>query len=148
METYYVPTLAALGEVATNILTNLKTSAHDAATVLTLSGELGAGKTAFVQQLGQQLGITETMFSPTFVVMKRYQTTDPVFTDLVHIDAYRLEDESETTPLHFQQVFNEPNTLICIEWASHIMDTLPNRRATLEIIDTDGTRTLTYSSTL
>jgi tRNA threonylcarbamoyladenosine biosynthesis protein TsaE len=147
METYSAPTLAALGEIAAQILTDLKRTAHQGAVVLTLAGELGAGKTAFVQQLGLQLGVTETMASPTFVVMKRYQTTDDVFSHLVHIDAYRLEDGAETIPLHLVDIFNESHTLVCIEWASHIKEILPATCATLEITDADGIRTLTYTPT-
>jgi tRNA threonylcarbamoyl adenosine modification protein YjeE len=148
METYLAPTLAALGEIAAQILADLKRASQERAVVLTLAGELGAGKTAFVQQLGLQLGITETISSPTFVVMKRYHTTDDEFTGLVHIDAYRLEDAAETKPLHLVDIFSEAQTLICIEWASHIRDILPKTHATLEIIDTDGIRTLTYTPAL
>ncbi len=148
METFAAATLTDLGTVAEQILTDLKSFPREQAMVLTLAGELGAGKTAFVQQLGRQLGITEVMASPTFVVMKRYETTDPVFTELVHIDAYRLEDEAETIPLHFSDIFAEPNTLICIEWASRIPTTIPSPHATLNIIDTDGVRTLTYTKSV
>ena len=146
METFAAATLTDLGTAAGQILTDLKSFPREQAMVLTLAGELGAGKTAFVQQLGRQLGITEVMASPTFVVMKRYETTDPVFTELVHIDAYRLEDEAETIPLHFSEIFAKPNTLICIEWASHIPTTIPSSHATLAIVDTDGVRTLTYTA--
>jgi tRNA threonylcarbamoyladenosine biosynthesis protein TsaE len=144
METYTAPTLAVLAEVAAEVLTDLKQAANQTAVVLSLAGELGAGKTAFVQQLGLHLGVTETIVSPTFVVMKRYQTTDAVFTNLVHIDAYRLEDAAEVAPLRIEEMFNEPNTLVCIEWASNIRDILPAAHASLEIIDTNGVRTLTY----
>ncbi|MFM2339504.1 MAG: hypothetical protein RLZZ360_140 [Candidatus Parcubacteria bacterium] len=144
METYTAPTLAVLGEVAAKVLASLKHTSKPGAVVLTLTGELGAGKTAFVQQLGLHLGVTETMVSPTFVVMKRYQTTDAVFANLVHIDAYRLEDGAEVAPLHIEEIFNELNTLVCIEWASNMRDTLPEAPASLEIIDTNGVRTLTY----
>ncbi len=148
METFVAATLTDLGTLAGQILSDLKTFPGEKATVLTLAGELGAGKTAFVQQLGRQLGIADTMASPTFVVMKRYETTDSVFTNLVHIDAYRLEDEAETIPLHFSEIFAEPNTLICIEWASRIPTTIPSSHATLAIVDTDGVRTLTYTAPL
>ncbi len=145
METFTAATLTDLGTVAGQILSDLKAFRGETAMVLTLAGELGAGKTAFVQQIGQQLGITDTMASPTFVVMKRYETTNSVFTKLVHIDAYRLEDEAETIPLHFKEIFAEPNTLICIEWASRIPTTIPSPHAALAIVDADGVRTLTYT---
>lgn len=146
METFVAGTVVALGEVAGTILTDLKEKAGTSASVLTLAGVLGAGKTEFVKQLGQHLGVTETIVSPTFVVMKRYETTDATFKQLIHIDAYRLADEGETTPLHFTDLLKEPQTLICIEWSELIPNVLPAARASLLITDTDGVRTLTYTA--
>lgn len=145
METFSAPSIEVLHDVAATILADLKSVPTDRAVVLTLAGELGAGKTAFVQQLGELLGIRETITSPTFVVMKRYETTDEVFTNLIHIDAYRLEGEAETAPLHWGEVLATPQSLVCIEWAALITRALPATYATLTIIDTDGTRTLTYT---
>ena len=87
------------------------------ATIVTLSGDLGAGKTTCVQYIARVLGIEEPITSPTFVIQKEY----PVFghdwiTRLVHIDAYRLEDKNQLEYLGWQHLVDDPHTLICIEW--------------------------------
>lgn len=107
--------------------------AGESATVIALSGDLGAGKTTFVQQFAEILGVTETVTSPTFVLMKSYETTDEVFEKLVHIDAYRIEDDSEMIPLNFATLLTEPNTLICIEWAERISAFLPARTIKIDL---------------
>jgi tRNA threonylcarbamoyladenosine biosynthesis protein TsaE len=97
-----------------------------AASLVTLTGDLGAGKTTFTQQLAQYLGITETVVSPTFGIMKSYELHDhPDFDQLVHIDAYRIEDISEVGPLRFEALFQIPRTLICLEWPQQIAAILP-----------------------
>ena len=64
---------------------------RDAATLVTLSGDLGAGKTTFTQGIARALGVEETVASPTFVIEKVYVLTAQRWERLVHIDAYRLE---------------------------------------------------------
>lgn len=123
----------------------LRQRAEDSATVLTLAGDLGAGKTTLVQALARELGVTEVVTSPTFVVMKSYQTTHLVFTHLVHIDAYRIDEVSELTPLHFAQVLQTPQTLVCIEWPERINSALPAKVQALSLQgNPDGSRTITY----
>jgi len=96
------------------------------ASVVTLSGDLGAGKTTFTQQLAKHLGITEHVVSPTFGIMKSYELMDhPQFDQLIHIDAYRIEDISEVGPLRFEELFKQPRTLICLEWPEKIESILP-----------------------
>ncbi len=110
-----------------------QTATDDAATVIALSGDLGAGKTTFVQQVAQILGIEETVTSPTFVIMKSYDTTDGVFETLVHMDAYRIEDDSEMGPLHFTAITKQPKTLVCVEWAERISTFLPLRTIKIDL---------------
>lgn len=108
--------------------------AANTAQIITLVGDLGAGKTTFTQQLARQLGITEPVVSPTFVVMKSYQITDhPDYDQLVHIDAYRFEDESEAGPLGLAELFTQPRTLICLEWPERIAGILPKEKVEVEI---------------
>lgn len=102
------------------------------ASTLALYGDLGAGKTTFTQTLGEILGVGEDITSPTFVIMKRYQTTNDTFRSLIHIDAYRLENPNELLVLGFKDWLNEEQTLIVIEWADKVESILPPAAAKLQ----------------
>jgi len=104
------------------------------ASVVTLSGDLGAGKTTFTQQLAKHLGITDHVVSPTFGIMKGYELAGhPQFDQLIHIDAYRIEDKSEVGPLRFEELFRQPRTLVCIEWPERIAEILPTKKVEVVI---------------
>jgi tRNA threonylcarbamoyladenosine biosynthesis protein TsaE len=135
-------TLGGLEELADEVLVILKNEVGASTAVLALSGDLGAGKTTFTQALGRRLGVSEQITSPTFTIMKSYETTDDTFTDLVHMDAYRIDDIAELGPLRFEDILNSPNTLFVIEWAEKIKIALPNRviHLKLEVVD-ENTRT-------
>lgn len=106
----------------------------DQANVVTLTGDLGAGKTTFTQQLAAYLGILDSVVSPTFVVMKSYDIPQPAAYDqLVHIDAYRFEDEDEAGPLRLQELFRQPDRLICLEWPERISGILPEGHIQISI---------------
>lgn len=116
----------SLGAIAEGIVAYLKERGLDSeAVILALSGDLGAGKTALVQHIAGALGVTQTPPSPTFVIMRSYETADQIFKTLVHIDAYRIEEVSELRPLHLDSVFKMKNTLVCIEWPEKIKEALP-----------------------
>lgn len=95
------------------------------ATVLALTGDLGAGKTTLTQSIGKKLGVTETMISPTFVIMKHYRLKISDYRLLVHIDAYRLESSREMMTLGFETLLADPENLIVVEWPERIADILP-----------------------
>lgn len=119
----------------------------DAATVIALYGDLGAGKTTFVKTLGRALGVTEHITSPTFTIMSRYETDDQVWEALVHMDAYRIDDGAELAPLRFEELLHTPNTLFCIEWADKIEEALPANYLQLHFSNTNdpATRTIRIS---
>ncbi len=110
---------------ADEVISLLKKETSAEAKVLALSGDLGAGKTTFTQALGRRLGIGEDMTSPTFTIMKGYETTDDTFTHVIHMDAYRIEEDSELRPLHFADILATPNMLVVVEWAERIKGALP-----------------------
>lgn len=119
----------------------------DKAIVLALSGDLGAGKTTLVQLLARTLGVIDVVTSPTFVVMKQYETSDLTFTELVHIDAYRIDDVDEMRPLGFEALLAQPQTLVCIEWAERIAPLLPLYTIAASLTHThDDMRSLTIHS--
>ena len=94
--------------------------------VITLSGDLGAGKTTFTQGLGQGLGITKLISSPTFTIMKLYHGR----MDLLHIDAYRLEGVHQDLGLD-ELIGSEGVTVI--EWPAQIPDLIPQDHLAIAI---------------
>lgn len=104
--------------------------------VVALEGDLGAGKTTFTQELARVLGITEVVVSPTYVLMKRYSTENELFSELIHMDAYRIEDIDELRVLHFAELLEVKDTMICIEWASNIAAALPKEYFQINLTQT------------
>jgi tRNA threonylcarbamoyladenosine biosynthesis protein TsaE len=90
------------------------------ATVLFFQGNLGAGKTTLAQAIGRELGVSDTIISPTFILQKKYTTTHPKFKHLLHIDAYRFEHEDEAKVLGLEELLSDTHTLIIIEWPEKI----------------------------
>ena len=97
----------------------------DGATVVTLSGDLGAGKTAFVKGAAKALGVTEHVTSPTFVIMKIYPLGGD-FKRLVHIDAYRLKGEHHLRVLGWDDLCADPANLIFVEWPEQAPGAIPS----------------------
>lgn len=105
--------------------------------VICLDGELGSGKTVFVKGFAKSLGITENITSPTFNIVKEYETGE---LPLNHMDVYRLEDTDET--IGFNDYFKSDDITI-IEWSELIKDQLPEERLDIKfkVID-ENTRVL------
>jgi len=98
------------------------------AAVLALVGELGGGKTTFVQGLAKALGVKEKITSPTFVIMKRFDIKILRYCDiknLYHIDCYRLNSPDELTALGLDEILKNPKNLIVIEWADKVESLIP-----------------------
>lgn len=134
-----------LAAFSSDIVEMLAASSIATATILALSGDLGAGKTTFTQALAKTLGVAEVVTSPTFVVMRIYDTAHSRFTRLVHIDAYRFENADEIAPLHLETYISDQNTLICIEWPERLQSILPSHyhQLNFSVID-ESTRKITY----
>lgn len=88
--------------------------------VIAIDGDLGAGKTVFAQGLGQGLGITELIVSPTFIIMNEYESVPP----FLHIDFYRLS-EPDLFHLGLEEIIEDWNGFVVIEWASLHPQVLP-----------------------
>lgn len=117
------------------------------ATLVTLSGELGAGKTAFTKTVARTLGVTEEVTSPTFLIMKSYALKGgAAFRTLVHVDAYRLGSGADLSPLKFDEVLAESDTLVMLEWPERVADILPAPAVRISIESAaDGSRKITYA---
>lgn len=110
--------------VAQDLIQTLKPGA-----ILALQGELGAGKTTFVQALAKELGIKKVPQSPTFSLMRTYPIVKhPTLKRLVHVDAYRIDDEHDLVALDLDTELQEAGTLLVIEWADKIPEWIAEHR--------------------
>jgi len=91
---------------------------------LALTGELGSGKTTFIQGLAEGFGIKGRIISPTFILMRKYVASK---FDFYHIDFYRLEDglENEVKNLGVDDTWGKNDNVVAIEWAEKIENVLP-----------------------
>ena len=107
--------------------------------MLTLTGDLGVGKTVFTQGLAEGLGIEEPVNSPTFTIVQVYEEGRLPF---YHFDVYRIGDIEEMDEVGFEEyVMGEGVSLI--EWANQIEEILPERR-TIILIEKDLTQGFDY----
>ena len=120
---------------------------RNTATVLALSGDLGAGKTTFTQCLADALGVTETVTSPTFLVMRSYELRTKAFKRLIHIDAYRIDEEDEARVIGLGDLLLDPENIIVIEWAERIPSYIPEDAFRFMLAHGEGeTRTISFSA--
>lgn len=97
--------------------------------VITMDGDLGAGKTLFTQGLAEGLGVTEPVNSPTFTILQVYDTGRM---PLYHFDVYRIGDSEEMDEIGFDDfIYGEGVSVI--EWASQIEDILPEHYMKINI---------------
>lgn len=98
----------------------LATSLAKAGDVLVLAGDLGAGKTAFVQGYGRGLGVIDRITSPTFMLVHVYEGRLPIH----HLDVYRLSQLSEALDLGLAEMLDD-GSVVLIEWGDAILPVLP-----------------------
>ena len=137
--------LEKMGEIAKQFTDTLKKESHKA-TVVGLSGDLGSGKTTFVQHVAQHLGVSDEVTSPTFIIQKIYETAkSEKFSKLVHIDAYRLDASEQLQKIGFQEMLKEEDMLILVEWPEKVPNVLPEhtQHITFTFVN-DTTREVTY----
>ena len=98
------------------------------ALVIGLLGDLGGGKTTFLQGFAKGLGVKEKIVSPTFVIIKRFQfnnLTTKQFNNFFHVDCYRVQKPKELLGLGLKKIISNPKNIIAIEWANRIKKILP-----------------------
>ncbi len=122
----------------------LATTAPAGAVVLALQGDLGAGKTTFLQGLAKGLGIKEVVNSPTFVIMHKFEIRNPKsetnskfkiqnskFSFFYHLDLYRLENEKDVDFLDIKEILRNPENIVAIEWPEKLASSLRAQRSNL-----------------
>ncbi|OGF26596.1 tRNA (adenosine(37)-N6)-threonylcarbamoyltransferase complex ATPase subunit type 1 TsaE [Candidatus Falkowbacteria bacterium RIFOXYC2_FULL_47_12] len=118
--------------------------------VIGLIGNLGAGKTTFVQFLAHTLGIKQTVNSPTFNIIKVYAIKNhkSKIKNLIHIDAYRLHSAAELQALGVEEYFVDPHVVTVIEWADRVKKILPKDAMMIKIkLKKNGERIFSATST-
>jgi tRNA threonylcarbamoyladenosine biosynthesis protein TsaE len=118
-------TLDKIQKTAEEIIKVVSSGKKERATILALSGDLGAGKTTITKEIANILGVKENVISPTFVIMKIYQIKNKVFKNLIHIDAYRLDKSEELLKIGWEEISKNKENLIIIEWPERVPDCLP-----------------------
>ena len=107
---------------------------HKGALVVGLSGDLGAGKTTFVQAIAKHLGVKNKVNSPTFVIIKKYSLKNKKHKFLFHLDAYRLKNENELLHLGWEDIINNEEHLVFIEWPENVSGAMPSHARTVHIL--------------
>jgi len=130
--------------------------------VVCLYGDLGSGKTTFVQGLAERLGIKRRIISPTFIIVRCYelqiqnsklksQNYNSKFKSLerfYHIDLYRVESKKDLESLGIEEIINNKNNIIVIEWAQNLKSLMPEKRIDLRFsYEKDKVRKITFSLT-
>ena len=98
--------------------------------VIGLNGDLGAGKTVFTKGIGKYLGVKRVINSPTFTIMKIYDTNNETINNLYHLEVYRLD--SADADFELEEYFYLDGLTI-IEWSKIILDILPKDMWNVEI---------------
>lgn len=137
-------TLDKLADTAHDLLKKARATKSNTATLITLSGDLGSGKTTLTKEIAKELGVKENIISPTFVIMKSYKTTDKVFKNLIHIDAYRLNHSQELINLGWKELLENKDNLIIVEWPEMVPECIGNAcKVTLSHVD-ENTRSIVF----
>jgi len=112
--------------------------------VVLLKGDLGAGKTTFIQGLLRELGVKKKIVSPTFTLLRSYPVKAGAFAKVHHFDCYRIGNEKEMKELGFKELLGDPQNIILIEWPERIRKALPREKITVTLSygDTINERTI------
>lgn len=113
--------------------------------IFLLTGDLGVGKTTFVQGFAQGLGIKEEIISPTFVLVRQHKIPKTNKT-LFHIDLYRLENILDIKDLGLEEILSESQNIVLIEWGNKIEGCFPKKTIKIKIERiNENTRSITVS---
>lgn len=129
----------------TAIARNIAKQYQNRGGIITLQGPLGAGKTTFIQSFAKALGISNRITSPTFIISKQYPIPNSQFT-LYHLDLYRLESSIDIRSLSLDELIQNPNNLILIEWPEKLSSSIPVSTQVIISLINPNTREITVLS--
>lgn len=138
MTTYKAIDLANLPQIAQQIIALMGNKK-----IIVFYGEMGAGKTTLIKQIGKQMGVLDTIQSPTFSIINQYKTTTNK--TIYHFDFYRINNENEALDFGVEEYFYS-NDFCLIEWAEKIPTLLPKNNMKITIrIQENNNRLITIS---
>lgn len=137
MTTINIPTLAELPAAADQFVKNMGD-----ATIYAFNGEMGAGKTTFINALCRRLGVEDDVTnSPSFAIINEYRS-DTTAELIYHFDLYRLENIDEALDLGIEDYFDS-GALCLLEWPERVEDILPDDTVKVDIkVNDDHSRTI------
>lgn len=94
--------------------------------IILLYGDLGAGKTTFMQGFAKGLGIEKRIISPTFIIVRKYEVQNNK--ELYHVDLYRTQTEDDLKGLGIGEVLENESAIVAIEWPEKLGSFLPEKR--------------------
>jgi tRNA threonylcarbamoyladenosine biosynthesis protein TsaE len=101
--------------------------------IICLSGDLGAGKTAFTKGIAKGLGVADYVTSPTYTIINEYEGKIPLY----HFDVYRLNDVEEMYELGYEEYFFGDGVVV-LEWADIVKEIIPKERLWITILNSKG----------
>lgn len=107
------------------------------ALIIALYGDLGSGKTTFVQGMAVGLGIKNRIISPTFIIVRNYKIR---INDFYHIDLYRVESEKDIEGLGIEEIINSESNIVVVEWAEKLKKYLPKKRIDVHFFYENGNK--------
>jgi len=128
-------------QLAADLLESLQPQDNQA-TVVGLSGPLGAGKTEFIRGLLWSAGIESAVTSPTYTIETVYELPQTSFDHAYHVDAYRLGDSSDLQDIGFANRLTDPKNLVLVEWADSVAGKLSKKTISVDISIEDGSRVI------
>lgn len=94
--------------------------------IICLHGNLGAGKTTFVKGVAEYFGINkDEIISPTFIIANHLKLSHNNIANIIHVDAYRIEDENNILESGILEYFGDKNSIIFVEWSENIKKYIP-----------------------
>ncbi|MFC1646921.1 tRNA (adenosine(37)-N6)-threonylcarbamoyltransferase complex ATPase subunit type 1 TsaE [Patescibacteria group bacterium] len=109
-----------------------KEKARNIPNIVCLYGDLGSGKTVFVQGVASGLGIAKRLLSPTFIIVRRYKIGN-IYQYLYHLDLYRMKSSKSLQSIGISEIINNPDFLVFIEWADRLDRFLPKKRIDIHL---------------
>jgi tRNA threonylcarbamoyladenosine biosynthesis protein TsaE len=131
---YFTNKTSATKKLGENLAETIIRTRGNGPVIVGLDGDLGSGKTTFLQGFAKGLGIKEKILSPTFVIVKRFEIKKKIskYKNFYHIDCYRIEGKNELKSFNFKSIIADKKSIIAIEWVKKINKIIPYKNIAIK----------------